>query len=1033
MKPHCFAPLFGALVAAAALSNSATAADDGPRFDRDIRPILSNNCFKCHGPDESQRQAGLRLDTADGAIAELPSGEKAIVSGKPDQSQLIERITTGDADLKMPPPDSGKRLKPEEIELLRRWVEAGAEYRQHWAFVAPVRPALPSVAHEELVHNPIDRFVLARLDAQGLGPSPPADRVTLIRRVTYDLTGLPPTPAEVDAFVADNSPDAYEKLVDRLLDSPRYGEHQGRYWLDAARYGDTHGLHLDNERALWKYRDWVIEAFNRNRPFDQFTVEQLAGDLLPDATLEQRVATGFCRCNVSTSEGGSIDEEVRVRYAVDRVETMSTVFMGLTVGCAVCHDHKFDPVSQREFYRLYAFFNGVAENAMDGNALNPPPVLKLPSEVQAAKERAINEQLAEVGRQITSELAKIEYIEPAATDSIVGEPTEYVWIDDDVPAGAKAEGEGGWQFVSAPEHPVLSGAKASTRKAAGLSQHFFTSAQQPLRVGEGDKLFAYVYLDPADKPREVMLQFNDGSWEHRAVWGEDVIAWGQPGSASRRLVGPLPEAGGWARLEVDAAQVGLAPGALVNGWAFTQQAGTCYWDKAGIVSRTPQAGQSFASQLAWETYERAQTKSSLPSPVQEALKIAVAARNDEQKRRLRDYYLEYIYDKTRDLFTPLHQRTEDLKKQLAELTAAVPTSMVMAEMPQPRETFMLIRGAYDKHGDKVMPGTPAVLPPLASETPTRLDLARWLIDPRHPLTARVTINRLWQQYFGTGIVKTSEDFGMQGQWPTHPELLDWLATEFIASGWNVKHIHKLIAASYVYQQSSRTTPALVERDPENLLLARGPRFRMDAEVVRDTALAASGLLIEQLGGHSVKPYQPDGLWETVGFVGSNTSTFQQDHGPALWRRSVYTFWKRTCPPPSLITFDAPSRETCTVRRARTNTPLQALVLMNDVQYVEAARKLAERMLAEAGSTVEERVTHAFRLATARLPEADELGLLTSTYQAYLADYQARAEDAAQLLAIGEAKRNEALDPPQLAAATMVANLILNLDETITKE
>ncbi|HXT61312.1 MAG TPA: DUF1553 domain-containing protein, partial [Pirellulales bacterium] len=950
--------------------------------------------------------------------------------GQAAASALVERITATDADAKMPPPASGKALKPDEIEKLRRWVEEGAEYRGHWSFLPPVRSEPQQVKHEELARTPIDRFLLARLEAEGLEPSPATDPATLVRRVTFDLTGLPPTPAEVDAFLADPSDAAYEKLVDRLLESPRYGEHMARYWLDAARYGDTHGLHFDNERALWKYRDWVIDAFNRNLPFDRFAVEQLAGDLLPNPTPEQRIATGFNRCNVSTSEGGSINEEVLVRYAVDRVETTSTVFMGLTMGCCVCHDHKFDPLTQKDFYRFYAFFGSVAENAMDGNALAPPPIIKVPTSEQQAQQQSLNEQLIQVRARTAAELAKVEYVEPNQP-TVSAEPKEFVWIDDDTPAGAKQEGD--WTFVSAPS-PVLSGGKASTRKSAGLSQHYFTGAQQGLRVGEGDKLFAYVYLDPADKPKEIMLQFNDGSWEHRATWGEDVIPWGAANSPSRLPVGPLPEAAQWVRLEVEAAKVGLAPGAVINGWAFTQHDGTCFWDKAGIVTRTPQAGQSFDSQLAWEAYERAQSKSTLPAPLQEAIKADAAARKDEQKKLLRDHFLENIYGPTRELFDPLHKQADELNKQLAALDAAIPTTMVMAEAPQPRETFVLVRGAYDKKGEKVSAGVPGVLPPLPNDAPpSRLGLARWLVDPAHPLTARVTVNRFWQQYFGAGIVKTAGDFGAQGEWPTHPELLDWLATEFVGSGWNVKHIQKLIVMSSSYRQSSRTTPQLRERDPENTLLARGPRFRMDAEMVRDAALAASGLLVERLGGHSVKPYQPEGIWEAVGFLGSNTSIYKQDLGDALYRRSLYTFWKRTSPPASLTTFDAPSRETCTVRRARTNTPLQALVLMNDKQYVEAARRLAERMMTEGGATAEEQIAYAFRLATARRPAADELAVLAGIYGACLADYQAKPDAAAKLLAVGDSKRNESLDAGQLAARTMVANLILNLDETITKE
>jgi hypothetical protein len=1008
-------------------------------FNRDIRPILSNNCFKCHGFDDKTRQANLRLDTRDGGTTRLMSGNRAVVPGKSGESALMTRVTASDEKDRMPPVSTGKILTPQQIELLRRWIDQGAEWREHWSFIPPQRPAPPAVKHEPLVRNPIDRFVLARLAAAGIEPSPPADRVTLIRRVTYDLTGLPPTPAEVDAFLADESPPAYERLVERLLASPRYGEHMARYWLDAARYGDTHGLHLDNERSMWPYRDWVIEAFNRNLPFDQFTIEQLAGDLLPAATRDQHVASGFNRCNVTTSEGGSIDDEVLVRYAVDRVETTGTVWLGLTLGCAVCHNHKFDPVSQTEFYRLYSFFGSAADRAMDGNALLPPPTLKLPTAEQTARLKWFDDQVAVSQKNIQTLLAKLRYDEPAAPDAGPSEPREFVWIDDSLPSNAVAQGDTAWKFVTPPS-PVYSGERASTRTAPGLSQHFFTGAQPGLALGEGDRLFAYCYLDAQNPPKEIMLQFNDGTWEHRAYWGEDAIAWGAANTPGRVAMGPLPELGKWVRLEVPADKVGLKPDSMLNGWAFTQFAGTVYWDKAGIVTRTPQQGDGFDSQIAWEAYERSRSKSSVPAPVRDAIKVEPAKRNDDQKRLVRDYFLEHIYTRTRALFGPPHAQTELMTKQRSELDATIPSTLVMAEMPQPRETFVLIRGAYNKKGEKVTAGVPAILPPLPMDAPpNRLGLARWLVDPGHPLTARVTVNRFWQQCFGHGLVRTANDFGAQGEPPTHPDLLDWLASEFVAptvasaKPWDVKHLMRLMVTSYTYRQASRVTPELQRRDPENGLLARGPRFRMDAEVVRDMALATSGLLADKIGGKSVKPYQPPGLWEAVGFVGSNTREFRGESGEALYRRSMYTFWKRTCPPPSLVTFDAPSRETCTVRRARTNTPLQALVLMNDEQYVEAARHLARRMIVEGGSQPHDRLAYGFRLTTARRPETREMDVMLSLFNQQLAHYKTEKEAAVKLLSVGESKRDEALEPTEYAAWTMMANLLLNLDETVTKE
>lgn len=1008
----------------------ATAAEP-VNFSRDIRPILSNTCYKCHGPDEKERQAGLRLDTPEGLLARSSAEAPIVAPGDSAASELYRRIVSDDPEEKMPPPSSGKRLAPEQIELIRRWIDEGAEWKPHWAFVPVVRPEPPAVQHEHLVRNPIDCFVLARIQAEGLEPSPPADRVTLIRRLTLDLTGLPPTPEEVDAFLADASPDAFDRLVSRLLASARYGEHMARYWLDAARYGDTHGLHLDNERSLWPYRDWVIAAFNRNMPFDRFTIAQLAGDLLPDATRDELVASGFNRCNVSTSEGGSIDEEVRVRYAVDRVETTSTVFLGLTLGCAVCHDHKYDPFTQRDFYQLMAFFNSVAEAAMDGNALLPPPILAVPTPEQEQQQAERTSQLAQVREQIAASLAQVQYSDPTPDATL--EPREVVWIDDDLPPAAQPTADGGeWQWAAAPA-PVYSGQRASTRTATGLSQHFFTGATPPLLVGEADTLFCYVYLDPHNPPQQIMLQFNDGSWEHRAAWGDDLIPWGTAGTPSRKLLGPLPQPGQWVRLEVPAADVGLNPGAQINGWAFTQHGGTVYWDRAGIVTRAHQAGQEFESLAVWEAVERSAGGASLPEPVRAALHVAAADRSPEQIQTLRDYFLQHVYPPTRAQFQPLLAQAAELEQKLKDLDAAIPKTMVMQDLPQPRPTYILIRGAYDKPGEPVQPATPAALPPMPADAPpNRLGLARWLVDPNHPLTARVTVNRLWQQLFGTGLVKTPEDFGSQGQWPSHPELLDWLASEFIASGWNVQHMLRLMVGSYTYQQSSRVTPELWERDPANTLLARGPRFRLDAEVVRDAALYASGLLVERMGGRGVKPYQPEGVWEAVGFVGSNTSIFQRDTGPALYRRSLYTFWKRTAPPPGLAAFDAPSRETCTVRRARTNTPLQSLVLMNDEQYVEASRHLAQRMIS-AGPQAADRLRLGFRWVTARQPAAAELEVLLRVLAAQQAEFAQDPGAAERLLSVGESPRPQQADAVELAAYTMVANLLLNLDETITKE
>ncbi|HEX6985849.1 MAG TPA: DUF1549 and DUF1553 domain-containing protein, partial [Planctomycetaceae bacterium] len=855
------------------------------------------------------------------------------------------------------------------------------------------------------------------------------------------LTGLPPTPGEVDARLADGSPDAYERAVERLLGSPRYGEHQARYWLDAARYGDTHGLHLDNLRSMFPYREWVIRAFNANKPFDEFTVEQLAGDLLPNPTPDQIVATGFNRCNVTTSEGGAIDEEFRVRYAVDRTETVGTVWMGLTVGCAVCHDHKYDPITQKEFYGLFAYYNSTADPAMDGNALLPPPSVKVPTPLQQERKASLEGSIAAEEQAWREFVASLPYGETPTADpsALPPEREEFVWIDDALPPNAKPEASGdeyasGWRWVGPPDHPVFSGTAATIRQARAnrVAQHFFTGAD-PLTIAEGDVLFAHVYIDPAAPPKQIMLQFNDGTWEHRAYWGEEsFIKFGSDGTPGKLRVGDLPAAGQWVRLEVPAASVGLAAGAKLNGWAFTQAGGTVYWDKAGVVTANAARLAAAKALAAWEAAV-APVADKLPEPVRAVLAVAEKDRTAEQRDALLHYFESAVHDRLRERLAAHESTLATLRGELAKLENEIPSTLVMKDADQMREAFVLVRGEYDKHGEPVKPGVPAALPPLPADAPpNRLALANWLVNPGHPLTARVTVNRIWQQYFGTGLVETAGDFGAQGEWPSHPALLDWLAVEFVESGWDVKHLHRLIVTSATYRQSSTATPEKLAADPANRLLSRGPRFRLDAEVLRDSALAAGGLLVEKIGGESVKPYQPPGLWEAVGFTSSNTVNFVQDHGEKLYRRGLYTFWKRTAPPPMLQTFDAPTREQCVVRRPRTNTPLQALALMNDVQLVEAARHLAERMMKEGGGPAE-RLAYGFRLVTSRAPLPQEVDVLVRNYEGHLAHYRSDADAAAKLLAVGESPRDASLDPAEHAAMTMAANLILNLDEAVTKE
>ncbi len=943
-------------------SHAAPPAPPAVDFNSQIRPILSENCFACHGPDEKKRKAKLRLDLKAAALGHAG----LLVPGKPDESELIARLVSDDADQRMPPPKSGKKLTKAQTDLLRRWVAEGAPYSDHWAFVPPRRPALPQVRDASWPRNPVDAFLLARLGAEGLRPTPEADKVTLLRRVTLDLTGLPPTPAEADAFLADASAEAYEKVVDRLLQSPHYGEHQTRFWLDAARYGDTHGLHLDNYREIWPYRDWVIRAFNDNKRFDTFAVEQLAGDLLPDATLDQVVATGYNRCHVSTSEGGSIDEEVYVRNVVDQVDTNGTVFLGLSFGCARCHDHKYDPVTAKEYYGVFAFFNSLDGKPLDGNAAAPPPVVRVPRPEDKAALAKLQTRIAEV-RKAAAAAAKAA--EPKRGD--------HVWIDDAVPAGAKTQVDGGvnvaWNFVDAKALAPASGDKSLRLEAAGLKQLVLENASPGLRVGKDDTLFAYVYIDPKRPPKEIMLQWHSDAWRHRAYWGDNVIAWGADNSPERLKIGALPKAGAWVRLEVDAAKVGLTPGTVVTGWAFTQHDGTCHWDKAGLVTQTRPEG-------------------------------------------------------------PLDKELAALEKEKAGVEKKAPTTLVFKEQATPRPAFVLKRGEYDQRGEPVGRGVPTILGPLPQGAPlNRLGFAQWLVSGKHPLTARVAVNRFWQQVFGTGLVKTAEDFGAQGEPPTHPELLDWLAVQFVEDGWDVKKFLKRLVMSNAYRQSSKVTPERLAKDPGNRLLSRGPRYRLDAEMLRDQALAAGGLLVETVGGPGVKPPQPAGLWEAVGYVSSNTARFTPDAGrEKVHRRSLYTFWKRTSPPPQMTTFDAPSREACQVRRERTNTPLQALLLMNETQYVEAARALAERGLREGGSVVEERIALMFRLAAGRRPDAREMAELTAAYRDHLATYTKDVGAARKLVNVGESKPDVRLDPSELAALTMVGNVILNLDEVITK-
>jgi hypothetical protein len=1004
-------------------------------FNRDIRPILSDNCFACHGFDAKKRKADLRLDTPEGAYAAI-EGVFPIKPGDPAASSILQRALSTDEDEVMPPPETNKKLTAAQIDLLKRWIAEGAEYQRHWSFEAPVKSPLPEVPNAKApIRNGIDAFIQARLAVEGLAPAPEASKETLIRRVSLDLTGLPPTLEEVEAFLADTSPEAYEKLVNRLLKSERYGEHMGRYWLDAARYADTHGLHLDNERSMWPYRDWVVRAFNENLPFDEFTIWQLAGDLLPEATMDQKIASGFNRCNVTTSEGGSINEEFVFRYAVDRTDTTVAVWMGLTAGCAVCHDHKFDPITQKEFYQLYAFFNSAADPAMDGNILLTPPTLRLSTPEQAQALAEFDQKIAAKQAEIREAIKTLNYTDPATIEPAPPVQTsEVVWFEDAFPAGATVGVAGAaTEFVTAETGPVFSGSRALKRTAKGVAQDYFASGGQ-FTVPPNGKISVQCFLDEQDPPVAVMLQFHTAGWNHRAVWGEEgAIPFGKVRTPERVRVGNLPELGKWVKLEVEAAKLGLKPGAKVTGYAFTQFNGTVYWDHLAMTSRVEPAKDPQWSWQVWVKGNQGKRVEGLPNDLQTLVRGKKPEEWPEKEvARLKDWWFENQYQGARELIEGPGAAKLALEAEKKALEDAIPATFIMADLPQPRESFIMDRGLYDQPTEKVERGTPAIFPGLpVKENATRLDLARWLVSPENPLTARVAVNRLWQQFFGAGLVKTANDFGSQGTPPTHPELLDWLAVSFREAGWDMKQFVKLIVTSHSYRQSAQFSEAGLQADPDNQLLARGPRFRLDAEVVRDQALFVAGLLSPKIGGKGVRPYQPENIWEPVAFGGSNTKNYIQDHGESLYRRSLYTFWKRTAPPPNMTSFDAPNRESYCLQRERSNTPLQALTLMNDVQFFEASRAFAQRVLT-AEADPEKRLTTLFRMATSRLPEVSEIAILQQALTKHLASFRAQPEEAQKAISYGESKPDEKIDAAELAAWTMVANLVLNLDEIVTK-
>ncbi len=1039
-------------------------------FSRDIQPILSQQCYACHGPDPGTRKAGLRLDTREGAFETTPKRAAAVVPGHPESSELWKRIVTTDPDDVMPPPDSHKELKPAQRDLLKRWIAEGAPWQEHWAFVKPRRSTLPDTTelsrrHTQFpIRNPIDAFILARLDALGLAPAPEADRRRLLRRLSLDLTGLPPAPEEVEAFVLDEAPDAYDRAVRKYLASPRWGEARARVWLDAARYADTHGLHFDNYREMWPYRDWVIRAFNRNQPFDRFTIDQIAGDLVPSASDDQYIATGFHRCNATTNEGGTIEEENQVNYANDRVATTSWIWLGLTANCASCHDHKFDPISTRDYYSLAAFFRNTTQSGFDGNIKdganasmtvieNPadrarwaelPPLIETAKSIVETRRKDADAPFsawagrltaADIERELSTNLALHVLLhsgpEVAINGSLAGQPTSFA-----------VEGDVRWA-TNGHFGPALHFEKEGTVSLGDVGD---------FDLGQAFSVAAWVFVPPSFDETAALVARMDEANEHR---GWDL--WIQQGQFAAHLVHKWPDdalkvrtkkrlarKGEWQHLTVTFDGTGRPDGVrfYVDGVAAESERDGPGRVRGTLRTPTPlrlgrrSTGSSFTGGALQDV--RIYTRI-LAGPETRAL-----ARIDDLRQLLDTPIADWKPESRVEVFEYFllsHAPFQDARKDLATLESEreairvrYPVTHIQREkgdsLPM---ASILARGEYDKPKEKVIAGTPAVLHPFPPGAPTnRLGLAQWLVSPDNALVARVTVNRFWQEIFGTGLVRTTEDFGMMGEPPVNPELLDWLATEFVASGWNVKQLFERIVTSSAYRQSEATTPEKIEKDSANRFLSRGPRFRMDAEMLRDYALQAAGLLGQEIGGPSVKPYQPEGVWEAVAMRESDTRNYQRDSGAALYRRSLYTFWKRSAPPALMDLFNAPSRESCTVRRERTNTPLQALATLNDPQFIEAARTLAEHALAATKGHADDALHAMAHRILGRPLHPEELIEVTATLADMLTFYIAQPEEAALLLDVGESHVNPDLPAPQLAALTLVANQLLNLDEALTK-
>ena len=1042
----------------AGLAVTAVADETALELARAVQPILANHCWSCHGPDEHSREAGLRLDVRSEALAARNGSAAAIVAGDAAASAMVARIHATD-EAQMPPDSFGKPLTGQQRALLIRWIDAGAPFATHWAFLPAQRPPVPAVKRGDWPRSDLDRFVLARLEAEGLEPAPEADRATWLRRVSFDLTGLPPTPEEVAAFLADTTPAAHEGVVDRLLVSPRYAERMAMQWLDVARYADTNGYNNDETRTLWPWRDWVIRAFAENIPFDRFVTEQVAGDLFADATISQRVATGFSRNHVLTTEGGIIDEEYRVEYVADRVHTTATAFLGLSLQCARCHDHKYDPFTQTDYYRFAAFFDNVPDKVVGySQGRMAEPLLEVPSPEQIAERERLEGRRAELAERLAQRAKDCAADQEAWEATLTPErlaaaepPGLMAWfpLDDEagpmiasaLPAGIPGEVVGRFEHAEGR----LGGAglfDGQTHIAAGETGAF-----------EADRPFSFsVWVHPTSGEASTILSKMD---EADAFRGYDLIL--EQGKVAVHVVHHWPDRAfkvitnepitldRWHHLAVtyDGSRRSTGMRVFVDGVAQPITATTDNTvDGTLVTSRPFHIGRRSASApfrgriddvrlygcVLPDNEVTLLASGETPAGLAALVGGPREQRSLEQAARLRAHFLDSVDESSR----AWREEATAIPARLAELAKQIPVTMVMAEMSPRRETRVLVRGRYDQPGEVVAPGVPRFGPGTEGvpvEGGDRMALARWLTHPAHPLTARVAVNRWWGMLFGTGIVETVEDFGIQGTPPSDPGLLDWLATEFVSRGWDVRSLLREVVLSATYRQSSRVTPLLAERDPANRLLARGPRGRLPAETVRDNALAIGGLLVEKVGGPSVRPWQPAGLWEDVSV--ERRDTYIPDSGEGAHRRSMYTFWKRTCPPPGMTTFDAPDRETCVARRGRTNTPLQALVLMNDPTYLEAARGLATRLLAEPGDDAD-RVARAWLQAVGRPPTADETTVVSTVLEAARQRFQGDPAAAEQFLVVAGGPVPEEIDRPMLAAWTTVASLILNLDETISK-